>query len=204
MRNRTFAALPTLLVALSLVSGAHGVAAQSGSGAEFFERGVTWSTFLEQARAQRDQWLKVTSTAHATADDVRRMTAASRDLRLLVVAEDWCPDSVNALPHIAALASAASIPLRIVDRTTGAALMNRHRTVDGRAASPTIVLLRGEVEAAAWVERPAIVQQWFLTMAASAQNAMRFADRQAWFDADAGRTTRKEIIALAEGTSTDR
>ena len=50
-------------------------------------------------------------------DVVERFRRVSGGLRILVVAEDWCPDSVNAVPYIAGLASSASVPLRIVDRT---------------------------------------------------------------------------------------
>ena len=79
--------------------------------------------------------------------------------------------------------------------------MNRHRTPDGRPATPTVVLLRDGDEVGAWVERPGIVQQWFLSMATNPESARRFGDRQSWYDSDRGHTVLAEVIALAERTA---
>lgn len=171
--------------------------AQTGDIEALFARGVTWTAFLGAARAQRAGWLKADAAARAPGDLVARARRIE-GLRLLVVAEDWCPDSLQALPFVAKLAAAAPTPLRIVDRTAGAALMDRHRTPDGRIATPTVVVLKGGLEIGAWIERPAVVQQWFLTMAGSADSARQFANRQAWFDADGGRSTLDEILRVAE------
>jgi hypothetical protein len=108
------------------------------------------------------------------------------------------------LPYVAALASSVSVPLRIVDRKLGEPLMTRHRTPDGRPATPTIVLLRHGDDVGAWVERPAVVQQWFLSMATSPENARRFGDRQSWYESDRGQTVLAEIIALAERATASR
>jgi hypothetical protein len=121
------------------------------------------------AKAQRDLWLTTTAKARVPSDMLARFKRAAGGLRILVVAEDWCPDSVNALPYVAALASSAAVPLRIVDRTLGEPLMNRHRTPDGRIATPTVVLLRNGREVGAWVERPGLVQRWFHVDATKAQ-----------------------------------
>ena len=129
---------------------------------------------------------------------VARFKHAGDGLRILVVAEDWCPDSVNALPYVAALASSAAVPLRIVDRKVGEPLMNRHRTPDGRIATPTVVLLRNGHEVDAWVERPGLVQRWFLSMATNPESARRFGERQSWYESDHGHTVLAEVIALAE------
>ena len=47
----------------------------------------------------------------------QRLARAGRDLRLLVVAEDWCTDSANTIPYVARLAALAGVELRILDRT---------------------------------------------------------------------------------------
>jgi hypothetical protein len=169
-----------------------------------FERGQTWNQFLTGARAQREAWLKTTAVAIPPADLVAQFRRVSAGLRLLIVAEDWCPDSVNVVPYIAGLASAVAVPLRIIGRQLGDPLMDKHRTSDGRIATPTIVLLRGGDDVGAWVERPAVVQQWFLSMARDPESARRFGDRQSWYDNDHGRTVLAEVIALAERTAAGR
>jgi hypothetical protein len=188
------------LALLLLLSGSAQVPAQADSAKEVFERGLTWEQFLGAATAQRDAWLETTANAAVPADIVARFKRVSNGLRILVVAEDWCPDSVIAVPYVARLAAAASVPLRIVDRTLGAELMKRHPTPDGRPATPTVVLLRGADEIGAWVERSSIVQQWFLSMGANPESARRFGGRQSWYESDRGRTVLAEVTALAERT----
>jgi Thioredoxin len=166
--------------------------------ARLFERGVTFEQFVAAATAQRDVWLRNASRRDISPDAVDRLKRAGRGLRLLIVAEDWCPDSVHTVPYVVNLATAAGIDVRLVDRAQGASVMARHRTRDGRPVTPTIVLLRGDRDVGAWVERPAPIQELFFSMATNPENAKRFRDRAAWYDDDRGRTTIAEILALAE------
>src|SRR4051794_39799172 len=165
--------------------------------ARIFERGSTFSPVLAHTTAQRDTWTRNASRT-ASAEDVERLRAAGRDLALLVVTEDWCADSVHTVPYIARLAAAAGIDMRIVDRAEGAPLLARYPTRDGRPATPLVVVLRKGRDIGAWVERPAPLQELFFRMATSPESAKRFADRAAWYDADRGRTTIAELLALVE------
>ena len=163
-----------------------------------FSAGHIWREFLAAARAQRPRWQKLASRAHPPADLVQRFRAAGKGLRLVIVAEDWCPDSVEVVPYVVAMADSAGVPVRLVDRRQGASLMQQFRTSDGRPATPTIALVRAGVAVAAWVERPALVQQWFYAMATSPEAAKQFETRQEWFDRDGGRTALSELTELAE------
>jgi hypothetical protein len=198
---RFFSCTRWLCLLLVLSGSTQAWASQAEDAGRLFDRGLTWEDFLAEAKAQRDVWLQTTSSARVPLDMVERFRRVSRGLRILVVAEDWCPDSVNAVPYIAGLASSASVPLRIVDRKLGEPLMNRHRTPDGRTATPTVVLLRDADDVGAWVERPGVVQQWFLSMATNAENAKRFGRRQSWYESDRGHTVIAEVTALAERTA---
>jgi hypothetical protein len=166
-----------------------------------FERGKTWQQFLAGVSAQRELWLKTDSGVTVPLDLIERAQKSSRGLQLLVVAEDWCPDSVYTVPYVARLAESAGIPLRIVDRAAGQSFMLAHRTSDGRTATPTIVMLRNGRDAGAWVERPAELQQIFLSMSTNPESAQRFSQRRAWYESDGGRTVLKEVLALIEQAS---
>ncbi len=85
-------------------------AVQADEVERLFDRGLTWDQFLTGATAQRDAWRKTTADATLSPDMVERFKRASAGLRVLIVAEDWCPDSVNVVPYIAALASSVSAP----------------------------------------------------------------------------------------------
>jgi hypothetical protein len=150
---------------------------------------------------QREAWLKNASRTDVSPDAVRRLAAVRQGLRILIVAEDWCVDSAYTVPYIANLAAAAGVEARILDRAAGASIASAHPARDGRSVTPVVVLLRNDRDVGAWVERPAVLQQLFFAMAGSAANTRRFADRATWYDADRGRTTIAEFIALAEQTA---
>ena len=167
---------------------------------ELFESGRTWEQFLDRVSAQRDVWLKTEAAVAVPSDLVERAKALRRGLRLLVVAEDWCPDSAYTVPYVARLARSAGIPLRIVDRAVGEPLLSVHRTPDGRTATPTIVLWRGSRDVGAWVERPAELQRLFLSMSTDPESAKRFSQRHTWYESDRGLTVLREVLDLIEHT----
>src|SRR5437764_9487556 len=91
--------------------------------ARVFDRGVTFAQFLDNAHAQRQLWLKNSSTDDLPLDAVVRLKRVRDGLRVLIVAEDWCTDSVNTVPYIANVAEAAGVDVRVVDRAQGEAVM---------------------------------------------------------------------------------
>jgi hypothetical protein len=166
-----------------------------------FERGLTFEQFVTRLSAQRELWHRNASRAHIRPDLIERLRRVGDGLRVLVIAADWCGDSANTVPYIAMAASSAHVELRIVDRATGEPLMRQHRSPDGRAVTPTVVLLRNGRDVGAWVERPRALESVFLSMASSPERQKQFAERQAWYDADGGMTTVTEVVALAERTA---
>lgn len=187
---------PLLLVALLQGSGD-----RTATVDHLFESGRSWQQFFTAVSAQRELWLKTESAVTIPIDIIERTRKAGGGLRLLVVAEDWCPDSAYSVPYVARLAQSAGIPLRVIDRAAGEPLMRAHPTPDGRSVTPTIVLLRNGRDAGAWVERPAELQQMFLSMSTNPENARRFSQRDLWYESDGGRTVLKEVLALIEQTS---
>ena len=172
----------------------------SAEPARLFEAGETWERFLARVGRQRELWSRTAADADVAPELVERVRRAGRDLKLLVVAEAWCPDSAYSVPYVARLMSQAHVPFRIVDRAAGESLLRAHRTFDGRTATPTVVLLREGVDVGAWVERPAELQDLFRSIGANPESARRFAQRGDWYEADRGVTVLKEIVALVEQT----
>jgi hypothetical protein len=162
-----------------------------------YAQGTTWDQFLASARVQRDTWLK-NAAREVPPGLVERFRNAGKDLRLLVITADWCPDSLHSVPYIAKLASGAGVELRVVDFRTGKAVMDTHRTPDGRASTPTVVLLRSGQEVAAWVERPASLQWWYLDMADKLSEEERLERKMSWYDWNRGTDALTEIVVLAE------
>ena len=104
-------------------------------------------------------------TRRSPADAVTRVRQLGARRRLLIVAEDWCGDSANTLPYLAKLAESAPdvLDLRIVGPSIGRPVMEEHKTPDGRAATPTVVVLdESGALIAAWVERPSALQKRYI------------------------------------------
>jgi hypothetical protein len=164
-----------------------------------FDQGVTWEAFLEDARAQRATWQVNAARASAPAAIVDRFRQAAGDLKLLVVSEANCSDSVQTVPYVAHVAAAAGIPLRIVRKAPAASVIEKHRTPDGRTATPTVILIRGGEDAGAWIERPAALQTWFLANA-DLTSAERLARKTGWYEWDRGESALAELLAVVEKT----
>ncbi len=193
--------LTALLLTLDLGGAASCVAPSaffSDSLAALFQRGRSYPAFLEAAKARRETWLENTDAATLDLPVLARARAVPGPWQLLVVAEDWCGDSANTIPYIARLVdSVPAITLRIVNSTDGHWVMERYRTPDGRAATPTVVLLDPAGDpAGCFVERPAP-----LRAALEAAPGSRMETITAWRRTDAGRSTVREIVALLEAAA---
>lgn len=171
--------------------------AAAGDPVAVYTQGVPWDKFLANARVQRETWLK-NAGREVPPGLVERFRLAGDGLRLLVITADWCPDSLHSVPYIAKLAGGAGVELRLIDFRTGKALMDAHRTPDGRSSTPTVILLRGDQEVAAWVERPATLQWWYLDMADQISDEERLERKMSWYDWNRGSDALTEIVVLAE------
>jgi hypothetical protein len=185
-----------MLSALVVVSLLLPPAAQSGAAA-LFERGITWTQFLDRADSRRELWRTNAARDGIRPDLLARARESGAGLRVLIVAEAACSDSVHTVPFIANLAAQAGLDLRIVGRDAGRAVLERYRTPDGRGATPTVVLLRGDREVGAWVERPAALQDWYIAMK-DLDTRERVDRKMSWYEWDRGDSTLVEIVALLE------
>jgi len=163
------------------------------------DQGLPWTEYLASTKQQHDLWVRNAGRA-VPADLVERLRKAGANLRLLVVAEDWCSDSVNSIPYLGSLAAKAGVDLRVITSEPGKPIMEAHRTPDGRAATPTVILIRNGKEVAAWVERPAVLQTWMLGPGAALDQADRQQRKTGWYDWSRGDDALREIVVLAEQT----
>jgi hypothetical protein len=165
-----------------------------------FEAGVPFATFLAGAQNRKDQWLaNYGGTASIDATLVARAAAVPGSWKLLVVSVDSCSDSVNTVPHIARLVDQLpQVEMRIVTPDQGRWVMEAHRTPDGRAATPTVILIDEQwQERGCFIERPPVLR----THMDSLPSSTRFSGKMAWYEQDAGRSTVAEIVTMLEAAS---
>lgn len=158
-----------------------------------YESGTTFADFVATATARKAQWegnyaMKVAPDALVT-----RAIAAGSGWKLLVVTVPGCSDSVNIVPYLASLLDKIpSIEMRLINVTDGRAVMEAHRTPDGRAATPTVILLdAGFNERGCWIERPA-------NLRALLSSGASFEGKMAWYDKDRGASSLEEIVQMIE------
>jgi Thioredoxin len=160
--------------------------------AGIYAKGITFAQFLDAADELKEEWQE--NFANAKVDEASRARARSLKgpFRLLVVAEDWCHDSVSTVPYLAKLADASpdTIALRIVHKDEGEAVMAAHRTPDGRSATPTIVVLDANgVVKGAISERPAALWEYW-------KEHWKRDERRQWYAGDQGRHAIAEILDI--------
>jgi len=163
--------------------------------------GVTFDRFLADAKQRKDVWT-ANYQAGLQSDPalVARADMVSGRWRVLVVAVDSCSDSVHTIPWIAGLIEPHErIDLRIVLPDAGKSVMEAHRTHDGRAATPTVLLLddKGEVRGCI-IERPQALVDWLASPPDSLKDQSTFQRKMSWYAADSGQAIRTEFVAMLE------
>ena len=179
------------------------VAALDDSLREMYEGGVTFTAFLDGARRRRALWLSNYARSQVPADLLARARAVPGAWSLLVVAVDSCSDSVSTIPFIARLVGQVDgLDMRIVDSAVGRAVMQAHPTADGRASTPTLVLLDGEWnEVGCFVERPRSLKDWIAENGGEMNSDEVYEAKMAWYDDDAGLSTVAQIVQMLEAAA---
>ena len=168
-----------------------------------YSEGKTYLEFRDAATRRVQAWNDHYAQAQVPDALQTRMAALPSRWHLLVVAEDWCGDSANTIPYVAKLVDVAgNLDMRIVDSEVGRGIMEAHRTPDDRAATPTVILLTNEFEeAGCFVERPRVLQNWFLASEDKLSRKSLLDQKYAWYDEDRGRETLEEIVGMIEAAA---
>ena len=170
---------------------------------ELYEGGVTFQTFLDEARRRRDMWLEHYGEGTVPDGLLARARAVSGHWRLLVVAEDWCSDSVNTIPYLARLVEQVEgLEMSVVRSRQGRAVMEAHRTPDGRASTPTVLLLDEDWnEAGCFIERPETLQDWVMEHRPEYSSEELHEHMFDWYDDDAGASTIEQVVDMLEAAA---
>lgn len=168
---------------------------------EFYQQGSTWNQFYGAVVRRASAWRKNYGYGMVDEETLTRARNLSATWRVLAVTVDGCSDSVNTIPYLASLVDSAggTIELRIIDPKQGRGLMEAHRTRDGRAATPTLILLdENWNEVGCWVERPSELARWGELERAKLSDREFVRQKTAWYDQDHGRSTVREVLDMIE------
>ena len=69
--------------------------------AERFAQGLTLPEYVAQMRTNRETFSRLLAEAPVRPEDREAFAALGRKIRILVITEDWCPDSLRTIPVLA-------------------------------------------------------------------------------------------------------
>jgi hypothetical protein len=168
--------------------------------ATVYNGGKSWEGFLAGVDRRRDLWMDTWHTA-TVPEDLAIRARSTGEWHVLVITAPGCSDSANSVPVIAKLVQQTpGLKLRLVDSTIGRPWMDAHRSPDGRASTPTVLVLDDQFTIqGCWVEQPAALQEIWLPIVARGAASAELDRKMSWYAADAGREILREIIEVLEG-----
>ncbi|MDH3224781.1 MAG: thioredoxin family protein [Gemmatimonadota bacterium] len=168
-----------------------------------YESGQTFPDFLRQADARKELWGRNYGNAEVPTEVVERARAIGGQWYVLAIAVAGCSDSVNTIPYVAKLTELVpALDMRIIDSSAGRAYMEARPTPDGRAATPTLILLNDRFdEVGCWIERPTALQEWALNDGGALPGPEFMAEKMSWYRRDGGHSTVSEIVEIIEAAA---
>lgn len=165
-----------------------------------YESGLLFPDFLREADARKELWDRNYGAADVPAAVVERARALGGTWYILAIAVAGCSDSVNTIPYVAKLTELApNLEMRIIDSTVGRRYMEARPTPDGRAATPTLILLNSDFdEVGCWIERPTPLQEWALGEGSAISRRAFMEEKMSWYREDGGRHTVDEVVGILE------
>lgn len=169
---------------------------------QVYQAGISWADFLDsvQANQRRTLWDANWEDGQVPEDLHARAQAAGGPWRILAITDPACSDSVNTVPYLAHLAEAIpSIEIRVVSALLGRPWMEAHRSPDGRASTPTVLLLDEDFNLrGCWIEQPKGMADFWLDVVARGTMTAEVGRKMAWYAEDAGRSTLEEFVEVLE------
>ena len=207
LRAGLMAGLSAALVALAAssaraapVRSAGCVVAQDSTLLALFNSGQSFPDFLAAAKARREGWLKMAEGARVDDALVARAKAVGGTWHLLVVAIDACGDSMNSVPYVAKLSELMpGLELRIVLPVNGRPVQDTHRSLDGRTATPTFVLLDSKgSDVGCIVELPRDIRDWAHGVRGTVSSDSLHAGIRTLYAASRGVAITTEVVEMLE------
>ena len=157
----------------------------------------TYEQFLREAEKNLGLWEGVYRKASIPEWAAERLSQTGTELRLLILAEDWCGDAANTVPVLAKLGTEVeNVDVRIIKRDENPEVMDQYLT-NGARSIPIAILLDSEWnELGHWGPRPLELQQWVMENKDIIPKEERYPHVRRWYAKDKGESTLRELLEL--------
>ena len=95
--------------------------------AERFAQGMTVPEYVAQMRTNHEVFTRLLAETPVRPEDRDALAALGRNVKILVITEDWCPDSLRTIPALARLVDGLShVEMRLFLRDTNPDVMDEY------------------------------------------------------------------------------
>lgn len=128
---------------------------------EWFEKGITPSNYIDAMEVNQADLQQVYNNFNLPNDEDFFKKTIEKNLRAIVLTEDWCGDAMLNIPILLKIAEASDIEVRMLHRDQNLELMDQYLT-NGRARSIPIFIFIDEAgnEVAKWGPRAEKIQEY--------------------------------------------
>lgn len=128
---------------------------------QWFDKGLTTEEYMSQMTSHKDNMEQVMQEFKLPDDQAFFEQLASRNLRAIVITEDWCGDAMMNNPILLSLCKAANMDIRFILRDKHTELMDQYLTNGTARSIPIFIFIneQGE-EMAKWGPRASKIQSF--------------------------------------------
>ncbi|WP_414045764.1 thioredoxin family protein [Macrococcus equi] len=126
---------------------------------DYFEQGLTLEQYINQMKVNKAEMHKIYETFELP-EDTRLDTVKAKNLKAIVITEDWCGDAMMNLPVLMKIAEATAMPISIALRDDNPELMDQYLTNGARSIPVFIFLDDNDTEYTRWGPRAEKVQDY--------------------------------------------
>lgn len=168
-----------------------------------WEQALSFADYVAAAKELPDLWPSLYERAKVPPEAAERARRLPALVRLLVLSEDWCGDSVNTLPVLQRLAEASDgrLEMRILARDAHPELMDAHLSGASRSIPVVMALDDDFRERGWWGPRPAPLHRWVIEEGLALPKPERYLQVRTWYVRDRGATLLAEIFPLLEAAA---
>lgn len=128
---------------------------------QWFEKAITAEEYINSMNKNKEGLLHIYNQFHTPDDESFFQRIKNKNLRVVVLTEDWCGDAMLNVPILLRLAENSNIEVRMLYRDQNLELMDQYLTNGKSRSIPIFIFIndQGE-EVAKWGSRAEIVQQF--------------------------------------------
>ncbi|TFJ92799.1 thioredoxin family protein [Lentibacillus salicampi] len=128
---------------------------------QWFEKGMDPDTYIESMQENKNNLLHIYNHFTPPENDAFTQKLAERNLRVIVLTEDWCGDAMLNIPVLLHMAEQADTPVKLLLRDQNLELMDQYLTNGTSRSIPIFIFIDEDGnEVAKWGPRAEKIQQF--------------------------------------------